>query len=992
MTNTLSSNFNEVARDYYRAQLGANPLDGWFVVWTRSAGIFSFHSSNIDVMAAKIGELQQLTDVYVGMALQKTKPEPGKRGTGANTAAICGVWIEIDCREGVHKEKDENLPTKEQALGLLKGLPIVPTVILDSGGGYHAHWWFDVPLFFITDEERQRGQDLVRRFQQGVADVFHQQAFKVDTTSDLARVLRPPHTLNHKSGKPILVTVVHYDGVARYPVATIDAFCPATPQALVPVKKGTATTPVPAPITGQAPATYPPAALTPIMKGCAWLRHCRDDAATLPEPEWFAALSIVARCEDGNKHAHDISAPYPGYTHAATEAKIAHALSGGPRTCANIQMALNAASYCASCPHCGKNSSPISLGFQKSALSGTAVTVLSVLPDAPVSPQAVVPGNLVLSVQNGIENVKDDEKGNKSLLQLFSVPVVLVERFKSVNTNREEVKIAWYIDGAWRSLVVDRRVIADTRDVVSLASYGLPITSADKDFIVRYFQEYEKSNRSVIPLTQVSSRFGWQDGDDAFLWGRTLITKDGVHIGTHTGPSRVFFKGGDEGDEQVADGFHYAGDFSFWLATANHAIAHPTPLVILLAACAPPLLNIVGASNFVVETAGTTSTGKTTVQRLAASVWGCPDERSEASCLNTWDTTRVWIERTASLLNGLPMILDDTKRVFSSLPKDQARAMVNSVIYAYASGKGKGRGSVQGTQRTGAFRSVLISSGEQPCAESSTDHGGARARVLSLWGPPFGRGEQGQLVKDINLAVVENFGFAGPLLVLYLLQNRDKWPSWKAEYRQAVSHYASLAVGDSVAGRLGEIFAILEVTAHRLLEALPGLVLARPAQETLLAIWSDTVAGAARDADRSLAALRDIWDWTAASPAKFFGRHRRDQAGSPLEPAGGWLGRWDDSPTFDHIAYMGKPLRDKLEAFGYDAAATIRTWADKGWLLKDSKGRNQRSTRVDEVGVKCYCVPRRVFELELGLELTPSQPSPSPLPWQGVCPGAFLVS
>jgi len=55
MTNTLSSNFSEVAGDYSRAQLGANPPDGWFVVWTRSAGIFPFHSSNIDSMDAKIG-------------------------------------------------------------------------------------------------------------------------------------------------------------------------------------------------------------------------------------------------------------------------------------------------------------------------------------------------------------------------------------------------------------------------------------------------------------------------------------------------------------------------------------------------------------------------------------------------------------------------------------------------------------------------------------------------------------------------------------------------------------------------------------------------------------------------------------------------------------------------------------------------------------------------------------------------------------------------
>lgn len=29
----------------------------------------------------------------------------------------------------------------------------------------------------------------------------------------------------------------------------------------------------------------PPAQLAPIVTGCAWLRHCRDDAAMLPEPE-----------------------------------------------------------------------------------------------------------------------------------------------------------------------------------------------------------------------------------------------------------------------------------------------------------------------------------------------------------------------------------------------------------------------------------------------------------------------------------------------------------------------------------------------------------------------------------------------------------------------------------------------------------------------------------------------------------------------------------
>ena len=77
-----AGSLNETVLGYYRLQVGNSPPDGWFVVWTKGRGIFPFHSTNIAGMAHKVGELQQQTDVYVGMALQKTAPEPGKRGTG----------------------------------------------------------------------------------------------------------------------------------------------------------------------------------------------------------------------------------------------------------------------------------------------------------------------------------------------------------------------------------------------------------------------------------------------------------------------------------------------------------------------------------------------------------------------------------------------------------------------------------------------------------------------------------------------------------------------------------------------------------------------------------------------------------------------------------------------------------------------------------------------------------------------------------------------
>ena len=75
-----------------------------------------------------------------------------------------------------------------------------------------------------------------------------------------------------------------------------------------------------------------------LLSRCAFLRHCRDNAATLSEPEWYAMVSNVARCTHGAEAVHRLSAPYPGYSPQETEEKVAHALADtGPHTCAFIQ-------------------------------------------------------------------------------------------------------------------------------------------------------------------------------------------------------------------------------------------------------------------------------------------------------------------------------------------------------------------------------------------------------------------------------------------------------------------------------------------------------------------------------------------------------------------------------------------------------------------------------------------------------------------------------
>lgn len=91
---------------------------------------------------------------------------------------------------------------------------------------------------------------------------------------------------------------------------------------------------------------------------CAFMRHARADAATLSQPEWYAWLSIVSRCRDGEQHAHAIGAVHPTYSHDDTHDTYHRALtSSGPRTCANIRSISGA---CAGCPL--DVTSPVQLG------------------------------------------------------------------------------------------------------------------------------------------------------------------------------------------------------------------------------------------------------------------------------------------------------------------------------------------------------------------------------------------------------------------------------------------------------------------------------------------------------------------------------------------------------------------------------------------------------------------------------------------------------
>ena len=68
-----------------------------------------------------------------------------------------------------------------------------------------------------------------------------------------------------------------------------------------------------------------------VLHECDFIKHCRDDAATLSEHDWYAMITNLAPFEGGTDMIHKLSSGYPGYSDTETQKKINHFLESGTR-------------------------------------------------------------------------------------------------------------------------------------------------------------------------------------------------------------------------------------------------------------------------------------------------------------------------------------------------------------------------------------------------------------------------------------------------------------------------------------------------------------------------------------------------------------------------------------------------------------------------------------------------------------------------------------
>ena len=193
--------------------------------------------------------------------------------------SLPGLWADIDVA-GPNHVALALPPTVEDAMSIVQTVPFKPTVIVYTGGGIQPYWLFKECWELDFDKERKKAKALSKAFQKHLQHFALDRGWTVDGTADLCRLLRLPGTYNRKQAEPVLVRYEVIGDGRRYNPSDFEDFL--TLEADPELK---------AHIQGSALRAVSMAEFLRVLAGCPWIRHCKDDAASLPEPEWYRFLS-----------------------------------------------------------------------------------------------------------------------------------------------------------------------------------------------------------------------------------------------------------------------------------------------------------------------------------------------------------------------------------------------------------------------------------------------------------------------------------------------------------------------------------------------------------------------------------------------------------------------------------------------------------------------------------------------------------------------------
>lgn len=578
-----------------------------------------------------------IKDIYFCLS---TQSEIRKTGHGKikaerraeNAVALKAIWLDVDV-----KEPPKGYPDLMAAMDAvddfcLKAKLPAPSALIGSGGGLHVYWISDRSL---TPAEWET-------YAGGLKELAIQHGLRCDAgvTTDVARVLRVPGTLNHKTVPAKEVKLLGMR-TTDYDFSKDLAFLTTIPRVTVPVTKA-----APAmDMSGLAGAKVATAfALTtesladgvhdllnptPIMRGCAFLRDALlSGGQSYDQPKWNLTTLAAVFLDGGNDLAHKMGQQHPGYSRDTTEAlwerkNREHKDRGiGWPSCAAIQTA--GCKACQSCKYWGKIKSPLALA-QLPTQGGQAPVTAAIGAVHSVVAASVpfpYPAGYGVDPKTGYpcRVIEEEQKGGQPPL-VYAVPLLWCKITTApwMQKNPVAINFTVSIDKGFTSPVcVKMSSFANTSELSkTLYDQGVVFPTKHISHISEFLMSFIRKLHEAEASMQ-SFPFGWYQpvGDKirGFVYGGKIMLDDKT-----TKPA-------GNGDIEVRQNYTPCGTLKAWMDAYKMVSAQQSPQLecVMATAFAAPLMKFTGERNVMFSAYGLSGGNKSTAMKVAMAVWGHP--------------------------------------------------------------------------------------------------------------------------------------------------------------------------------------------------------------------------------------------------------------------------------------------------------------------------------------------------------------------------------
>lgn len=710
-----------------------------------------------------------------------------------NAVRMKALFIDSDLVDGKADASKGYANKTEFGMALVEflkatGLPR-PTMIVQSGGGFHMYWTL-VRALTVTEWMPMA---------YALAEATKRHGFKCDPqcTIDSARVLRVPGTKNYKYDPPRDVTLagnpIEHDYGNEKLLDILKPYAVQVPYTML--HQTMSILPPKTPLQGMSELSAgidasgaAPVKLDSLVFTCGFIAEAlATGGAGFQNPLWNLTTLIATFTEGGRADAHRMASGHtsygPGETDELFDRKVQEKLTknmGWPK-CAAISA--SGCTACAICPKFAENKSPLNFAdkvtnnVQTAAMQGgfsqpvtiqgnlnpsNQQNVATFVPGAGRADPDLPPG--YLRNPNGvILMAQPQDDGTTTWFPLTRYPMIdpwLQRDPWSLNFTTETEF------GKTSIICVPLDNVGTGEMKKELQSQGFMVMGGPRgfnnlvDFLMAWITKLQSTKDAII----TSVPFGWLTRGGTvkgFVYGGKLHTPQGEEIASNTDP-------------ELARQFSPEGDKLPWIAAAQMITNQKRPALdaILASSFAGPLVRFTGHSGLLLSAYSVESgIGKSTALKIAQAVWGDP-----VKAIQSLSDTQNSVLNKLGELRSLPMYWDELKS------DDDAKRFVETV-FRLTLGKEKSRMTSKVTQRTpGTWQTIMVAASNESLMDAVTYK--TRATTAGLYrvfeytvSKPV-PGAPGQidptLAQRLTSKLHDNYGVVGLEYASYLGRNHQQ--------------------------------------------------------------------------------------------------------------------------------------------------------------------------------------------------------------------------